>query len=71
MDENEKILSGEHPEQGGATAEKKPGAMLKRGTSLMIRLKTLYVSEENIIVLGIWMSRNGLKNRATGMTKTF
>ena len=25
MDENEKILSGEHPEQGGATAEKKPG----------------------------------------------
>ena len=25
MDENEKILSGEHPEQGGAPAEKKPG----------------------------------------------
>mgnify|MGYP004463384571 FL=1 len=25
MDENEKILSGEHPEQGGATAKKKPG----------------------------------------------
>ena len=64
MDENEKILSGEHPEQGGATAEKKPGVgerikafftveNLKVLFSRENRKKTIAVILGVIVVIGV------------------
>lgn len=64
MDENEKILSGEHPEQGGATAEKKPGVgerikafftveNLKALFSRENRKKTIAVILGVIVVIGV------------------
>ena len=64
MDENEKILSGEHPEQGGATAEKKPGVgerikafftveNLKGLFSRENRKKTIAVILGVIVVIGV------------------
>ena len=64
MDENEKILSGEHPEQGGATAEKKPGVgerikafftveNLKVLFSRENRKKTIAVILGGIVVIGV------------------
>ena len=64
MDGNEKILSGEHPEQGGATAEKKPGVgerikafftveNLKTLFSRKNRKKTIAVILGVIVVIGV------------------
>lgn len=64
MDGNEKILSGEHPEQGGATAEKKPGVgerikafftveNLKTLFSRENRKKTIAVILDVIVVIGV------------------
>ncbi len=64
MDENEKILSGEHPEQGGATAENKPGVgerikafftveNLKVLFSRENRKKTIAVILGVIVVIGV------------------
>lgn len=64
MDENEKILSGEHPEQGGATAEKKPGVgerikafftveNLKALFSRENRKKTIAVILGVVVVIGV------------------
>ena len=64
MDENEKILSGEHQEQGGATAEKKPGVgerikafftveNLKVLFSRENRKKTIAVILGVIVVIGV------------------
>ena len=64
MDENEKILSGEHPEQGGAPAEKKPGVgerikafftveNLKALFSRENRKRTIAVILGVIVVIGV------------------
>lgn len=58
MDENEKILSGEHPEQGGATAEKKPGVGERIKAFFTVEnLKTLFSRENRkktiAVILGV------------------
>lgn len=58
MDENEKILSGEHPEQGGATAEKKPGVGERIKEFFTVEnLKTLFSRENRkrtiAVILGV------------------
>lgn len=64
MDENEKILSGEHPEQEGAPAEKKPGVgerikafftveNLKALFSRENRKKTIAVILGVVVVIGV------------------
>lgn len=58
MDGNEKILSGEHPEQGGATAEKKPGVGERIKAFFTVEnLKTLFSRENRkktiAVILGV------------------
>ena len=58
MDGNEKILSGEHPEQGGATAEKKPGIGERIKAFFTVEnLKTLFSRENRkktiAVILGV------------------
>lgn len=58
MDGNEKILSGEHPEQGGATVEKKPGVGERIKAFFTVEnLKTLFSRENRkktiAVILGV------------------
>lgn len=58
MDENEKILSGAQPEQGGATAEKKPGVGERIKEFFTVEnLKTLFSRENRrrtiAVILGV------------------